>query len=256
MEKVLSDIGLNKNEIDVYLGLLYEGEMTPSHVADHTGLSRTNSYAILKGLAKKEIIEEFEKKKKLHYRVLHPQTLIEMVKAKRERQENAYKNLSLMMPKLIDDFEIVSGVPGASYLKGVNELERVYKDISQARKDVYVFSSKYSQDKKEAIALMRKYIKEQAKLGIKAKVLMPQNSKKSETGKKNNLVEVKYLPASFLLFSQIIVYGDAIAITSFKTNVVTTWIGDKDMAQTFRTIFMTLWDSDIGGKLYKTVARV
>lgn len=241
MEKVLLDIGLNKNEVEVYQALLLEGEMTPNQVAEQTGLSRTNAYAILKGLVKKEVIEEFEKKKKLAYKVLHPQTLIEMMKAKRERQENAYKNLSLMMPKLIDDYEIATSVPGASYLKGVKELERVYKDISRAKKEVYIFSSKYSNNKKEATALMRKYIKEQARLGIKAKVLMPKSSHKSETSKKNNLVEVRFLPHSFLLFSQILVYGDAIAITSFKSNLVTTWIGDKDMAQTLRTVFLTLW---------------
>jgi len=252
MQKVLEDIGLNKNETLVYLDLLYRGEMIPSKISENIGLARTNVYAILKGLVRKEIIEEFERKKKLTYKVKHPQALLELMKEKRQREEESYKNLSLMVPKLVDEYEIVTGIPGASYLKGVDELRRVYEDISAVKKDVYVFGSKYARDKKEASAIMKEYIKEQSSLGIKAKVLMPRTSAKKTTDAKkdkNSLVETKYLPPAFLLYSQVIVYGRAIAITSFKKQIITTWIGDEDMAQTFRTIFMTLWDSEIGERV-------
>ena len=58
MKKILEDIGLNKNEALVYNTLLYKGEMIPSQIAEYTGITRANSYAILKSLVEKGVIEE------------------------------------------------------------------------------------------------------------------------------------------------------------------------------------------------------
>lgn len=258
MQEVLENIGLNKNETVVYGALLHSGEMTASRVAEKTGLTRTNSYAVLKTLLKKGIISEFSKKKKLTYQVEHPQTLLDFVKEKRQKEEEAYKELTLHMPKMIDDYEIVTSVPGASYLKGMNELKRVYDDILGAKKDVYVMASKYAREKKEVMRFMEEYLVKQGKAGIHSKAIVPMvsSSKKFDKSDKEYLdnagkykTEVKLFPPTFLLYSQVMVYGDAIAITNFKNQIVTTWIGDKDMAQTFRTIFMALWENNLGEQI-------
>lgn len=258
MKKVLEEIGLNKNEILVYDTLLYKGEMTPSQIAENSGLSRTNAYAVLKGLLKKNIIKEFEKRKKLTYQVEHPQKLLDFVKEKRQKQEEAYKDLSLYMPKLIGDYEIITSTPGASYHKGLDELRRVYDEIIGLKKDVYVIASKYGRERKDVSKFMQEYLDKQSKAGIRSKAIVPITSdmkkfdiEEDEYKKraKKNLVEIKAFPPTFITYSQVLVYGNTVAITSFKNEIHTTWIGDKEMAQTFRTIFMTLWDSEIGEKI-------
>lgn len=252
---ILEDIGLNKNEALVYQTLLNKGELIASQVAETTKLNRPNAYAILKSLTQKGVIEEFDKKKKLTYRVDHPQKLLDFMQNKRQEQEEKYKELSLIMPKLIDDYEIVMNKPGVSYLEGFDGFKRVYQDILKTKKDVYVMVSKYARERKEIREFMTIQITKQKERGVKVKAIRPEISK-SSLGEaeyieraKHSLVEIKSMPPSFLLYSQVLIYGDTVAITSFKNKFITTWIQNKDIAQTMRTIFMTMWDSGIGEKI-------
>ncbi|HUD03324.1 MAG TPA: helix-turn-helix domain-containing protein [Patescibacteria group bacterium] len=59
----LEQVGLNQSEIKIYKRLLDYGELTPPRLAMLTGLTRQNTYAALKTLVNKQLIEDVTNKK-------------------------------------------------------------------------------------------------------------------------------------------------------------------------------------------------
>lgn len=82
VETFLRNLGLNENEIKVYLYLLSHGESIASIVAKRLNLKRAAAYATLESLEQKEMITSFIKNDVKHFDAIEPDDIVEICENK------------------------------------------------------------------------------------------------------------------------------------------------------------------------------
>ncbi len=92
INNILSELGLKEKEIEIYLKILEQGKTTPAHIARLTGINRSTTYNIAKGLIERGIILEDVGDKQIYLIALPPEELKNITR-KEERELLDKKNL-------------------------------------------------------------------------------------------------------------------------------------------------------------------
>ncbi len=77
LRSALRELGLTKNEVDVYLALTQQGEAPAAAIAKRVGLPRTTTIGILERFQEQGLITSHTYRGKLYYWVESPQVLVE-----------------------------------------------------------------------------------------------------------------------------------------------------------------------------------
>lgn len=102
----LKQIGLSDNEATVYLAVLEKGRITPTEVANETGLNHVTSYRVLKYLVEKKLISETrEGEKKLYFSIEDPDHVRWYLRRKRQEVEDQEGYLDELLPNLKTIYE-------------------------------------------------------------------------------------------------------------------------------------------------------
>ena len=134
--EILKKVGLTDSQARVYYCLLQDGTMSPPELAEKTGLSRENCYAIANRLTELGIIEHTDDKK-ANYRVLNPSALEVLAEKRRKIMAKNEKFVKDNLSSLMDIFYANNEMPGARTLEGPDGIKEVYLDILRVKKDVY-----------------------------------------------------------------------------------------------------------------------
>ena len=147
-QSVYKEIGLNENEITVYNLLLEYGELSPPKITALTSINRQNSYAILKALLEKGLVEEGIRKNKLIYRPLHPQKLVEYIEYKKKNTQLAEEALRSALPELSSLYHLSTNKPGITFFEGLEGVKKIYEDILKEKpEELLVFRSPHDKEK-------------------------------------------------------------------------------------------------------------
>ncbi|OGJ51866.1 hypothetical protein A2335_01840 [Candidatus Peregrinibacteria bacterium RIFOXYB2_FULL_32_7] len=82
IENFLRTLGLNENEINVYLYLLTHGESIASVISKRLEMKRVTVYSTLESLEKKEVIASFSKNNVAHFDAVEPDDIEELCQQK------------------------------------------------------------------------------------------------------------------------------------------------------------------------------
>jgi sugar-specific transcriptional regulator TrmB len=241
-QNLLEQAGLNKNEANVYQIVLEHGEIAPPRVAEISGLSRQNGYAVLKSLTQKELIEELDKRKKLVYRPLPPQSLLEYTEKRKKTAELAEKALQSALPELTSLFNLSTNRPGITYFEGVNGIKKIYEDtLKEKPEEILVFRS--ALDLEKLGPFIEGYTKRRARLNIKTRIISPMQGSAEVKALDASLLKTrKYIPESlFKLNTEIDIYRDQVAFIAFDKKVMGFVVSSKDIAQTLTVLFELIW---------------
>jgi len=94
IENFLHNLGLNTNEIKVYLYLLSHGESIASIIAKRTELKRPAVYATLESLEQKDMIISFVKNDVNHFDAIEPEDIVEVCENKVNEMSRLAKKAS------------------------------------------------------------------------------------------------------------------------------------------------------------------
>ena len=241
-KEILTKIGLNKEEAKIYETLLEEGPMTVIAISKKTGLTRTNAYNYLYSLIERGLIYSSEKGKKTYFQPNSPEKLRAFLEKKKKEGEIAELEFANILPKLISTFLASSNRPSVIHWEGIKGLEKIYDDILKEKKNLLIFASIIDRIMPEFNKLIDKQIKKQAKAGIKVRTLIRKELMTANYIKKLKPLKIEarglnnYHPTS-----QIIIYGDKVAITSFKKDLMSTLIENESIANSLRNIFEIIW---------------
>jgi sugar-specific transcriptional regulator TrmB len=130
----LSNLGLSKAEISVYLHLLKQGLSSPAQVSKGTGIARPHCYGILESLESQGLITSQKiKNKREAYLARDPQALFETLKRKQESIER-------ILPDLRDLHAANKNKPQIQYFDGKDEVKLIYKQ-SLKSEEIYAIGS-------------------------------------------------------------------------------------------------------------------
>lgn len=221
-------------------------------------LKRPNTYAVLDALIRKGLATKKRCRKKAVFEAQPPSRLTALAAERFAVLQNAKLALEKALPELNALYTASTERPVVQFFSGLIGLEKVYDDILKSRPaEVLVFASLFSRKVPGFGALVDRQVRRQMKAGIKARALRGSTGD-IETDKQHIIqdekldIQRRLLPAAtFRLPGQIVIYQNKVAITTFKTDLTTTWLENTDVAQTLRLIFEKLWTfSEAGFRQY------
>lgn len=241
-ESLLEQSGLNQSEVKIYKRLLEYGELTPPRLSELTGLTRQNTYAALRTLASKQLIEQIPRRKNLTYQAQHPNKLVEFVDKQIDETKIVQKSLTANLSELVSLYNLSNSKPGIAYFEGLENVKKIYLDVLRAKPDeVLVFRSTHDDEKLGNFLIDIK--RRRALNGTKTRMIsqtVVTNEKIQED--KKLLIQRKYVPDEvFHLDTEVAITSSQVSFITFDKKVNGFVITSKELAQTLRTIFESLW---------------
>ncbi len=249
-DKKLQEIGLGKNQAEIYSLLISGGKKKGSELAKEVGLSRQLTYKVLDELMELGLVEKEKKSGSAGlFLPAHPSKLEELLFKKEAEIKRAQKELGATIDALTSQYNLTAGKPGVQFFEGEEGVRKVLEETLSV-KDEIIYTIVDSQTLEKEIAdIDQLYVQERIKKKIKKKIIMidsPEARKYLEKNKNNKLTEIKIAPRgeikNFYAVNQI--YNQKVAYITFKNKSLTSSIiSDPDIYKLNRFLFEALWES-------------
>lgn len=170
----LLKLGLNTNQALVYELLIKNGSMRASRLSGLVGkaLSRPMVYALLDELLEAGLVEKEEIDGVTRFSPAHPSALQSFVERERATADAKSAVASLLIPKIVSDYNLTGAKPGVRFFEGDHGMRMVLEDSLTAKTEVYSYADlesiqKYIPD------INTEYVNKRERLSIKKKGLVP-----------------------------------------------------------------------------------
>ncbi|MDP7520635.1 MAG: helix-turn-helix domain-containing protein [Candidatus Pacearchaeota archaeon] len=233
---VLESIGLNKNEILVYLDLIRIGKSSAGNISKRTKIHRSNMYDILEKLVKKEIIDQITENEKKFFYPKEPRDLLNYLKQKEEELEKIVPEIEKIQNKPKEERKV-------SITEGLNPVKNIIMQFLDSEKSIDVYGTP-----KEAEDLLGGFIPEFHKLRIKKKIPMRHifgidSLKRVRELNEMEYTEARYFPSSYNSKISTNICCDKIILILWDMPVSAIIIENKQVAETYKNYFEILWES-------------
>ncbi len=241
-KKILENFGLEKDEVNVYLAGLELGEASVQNLAKKAGVKRPTTYKILDNLIAKGVFYQTLKGKKRLFGAEDPEKLQTALKQKEIE-------LVKIMPELKSIYNILETKPKIKFYEGLNGAINVYEDTlaSAGRNDVIltytgisklfdIFPKDYAEE----------YFRRRVEKNIRVKMIAI-DSEESREWQKNAMRDLRDIilvsDDKFNFFGDTEIYGNKVALISYKENFMAIVIESEQIANMQRFIFNLAWDN-------------
>lgn len=242
MFKELQDIGLSEKEARVYLAALELGRTTAEKLATHAKVNRSTTYVQLETLMKKGLMSTCEEEKKTYFSPESPELLKRLIAKQRDEISSKERDLSLVLPALLQQFEgagerpVVRFFPGKEGITAVREEVLTMKDkklcvVLSSESMLKLFTGKELDDytaRRTAARISSRAIYTKAEYFRKAAQEM------------DELTDHRFLPDTPLTID-IRIFDDKTALFSLEGALFAMVIESKQIASSMRNIFNFLW---------------
>ena len=244
----MEEIGLDKNEVKVYLALLELGLSKTGALVDKSGVQSSRIYKILEQLIEKGLVSHTQIKNIKHFKAQSPSRLFEFIESQKKLLFGKEKKLSSIISLLKERQNIGEGLgekeqkiqvfEGVRGIKTALEfvLDVLYKD------DLFVVFGAPKIGNEKLHGFFNYFHQRRIKKGIKYKVIYNADAKEfGEQRKKYKLTKVKYLQKEMNTPSVFWLFGDYVALVVFSDEPVVLLIKDKQIVESFQTYFDFIW---------------
>ena len=240
--KTLQDIGLSKEEVEIYLAGLELGESTVQNIAKKAGIKRPTAYLIIDSLIKKGLFYQTFKGKKRLFGAQNPKDL--EVELKRKAFE-----LTKIMPELNSIYNTLEFKPKVRFYEGVAGTMAVYNDmldLTPENGEMLSFAGMKNLFDTLPKEFAIDYFTRRIKKNIKPKIIAIDSEESREWVKnaEEEMREILIVPENQSNFSgDIEIYGDRVALISYKENFMTIVVESKEIANMQRLMFNLIWNN-------------
>jgi len=245
IKKIFNEIGLSSKESAVYGALLRLGTAKAAQIASAADLQRTTAYDILRTLAHKGLITKFMKKSSAFYSAGDPRSL----NAYLDREEQQYhsenerrkKRIENLLPELISIAKNGSVAPKVRFFEGKKGMREALEDTLAARTEILAYAN-LGAIFEAAPDYFPNYLANRIKKKIHARAIAPDTEiwRKALSRSRDELREVRFLPAGNTYTPEINIYDDKMLIISWEENIALI-VESKQLAALQRIIFDNLW---------------
>ncbi len=236
--EILKEIGLQENEISVYLALLELEEALASELSQKTKLNRTLVYYLLGRLIGKGLVSYFIKNNTKYFRASDPHKLLDFLKDKENKIIGVIPELlSLKKPRTEKPkIEVYEGKEGIKTILNtlIRDKPKEWLDITSGK--TYMIIPHF----------LDKWEKQRIKAGIRARAIVDLSKdgiKRAKELEKLEDTEIRYFPKGGATPSHIWIWKNKVTIAliteDYPLGVV---IENKEVADRFKGFFEWLWD--------------
>ena len=242
----LKQIGLTDGEIKVYQALLDLGETTKTKLAKQSGVSPSNIYDITNRLLEKGIISKVEKNGVAHFSPANPRHFLDFLDLKEQEIEKERDIITKLLPSLIARYQDAKEKVNIEVFLGWNGLKTIFEELLESctSKDKnYVFGASSGENDRQADIFFLKYSRMREKKGIQTKIIFNKDMKKRKE-RINFFLRSKKYEVRFLnqtTPTEIMVYKNITAIIILTKEPLVIRITGKEVADSFKQYFDTMW---------------
>ena len=247
----LLDLGLQENEVKIYLALLELGKGSVTQISRKAGLNRTTGYDILERLGIQGLINRARTgKKRIEYVAEPPSRLKQYLEDKRRLYDRRVDELKDLLPGL-QALHKTDIKPVIKVVEGKEEMQKLYYNVLESKSEVYSILNlkRYGHDFEEMGTHQEI---ERSKRGIKEKVLAIENEAakgwydKIYAGKpeKQALTEYRWLPdgEKYSTEGEVKIFDDkVVGVLSKPEENVAFEIQSQTFADFLRLVFEVAW---------------
>jgi sugar-specific transcriptional regulator TrmB len=244
-EKELENLGLSEKETKVYLASLELGAETVQNISKKSGINRATTYVQIELLKAKGLMSEFEKGKKTFYIAESPSRLSRLLNVYEKDLELKKAEVARILPFLNDIFAGAGEKPKVRFFEGM-EGARAMQDDFLAVEDKKIQSFTNPDKLFELLPKHEEdYTKRRIEQGIQTEVIYTRKDGPIENANDaSKLRTTKFVsPEKFPMAADVTIFGNKVAIVTYKAKPIGVVIEDKEIADTMRSIFYLIWES-------------
>lgn len=237
INNILQNLGLDDKETKIYLALLELGSGTIQEVAQKSGVKRTNVYNFIGSMKDKGIVSEVVEDNKIILVPENPNVLV-------TRAENNYQEVKQALPELMGIFNLPGNKPKVKFYEGVEGLKKAYNEMLESgEKAIYGFSDY----KKLFEAIPEDWAWNFPERRKENKITFYCIAKNDEWGRKVQAKDKEHLRETRLADSvqfdtEINIYGNKVAMMSFRRPYSAVIIEDRAIAMSMKSIWQGWWN--------------
>lgn len=236
INQVLESIGLNKNEVKIYLDLIRYSRSSALDISKRTHIHRSNTYDAIRKLIDRGFVNEIIEEKKKMFKAVGPEKIKDFV-----RQQEL--EIDSIIP-MLNQFCSFSENNGSTIMtcKGIFALRESLADLLNKNQDIYILGAPHQIINTLGLG----FIKEFHRIRIKKKIQMNHIYNQDAMDRIKVLNKMKYTEARCLekkYQSSVVttICGDTVLLYIFTNPVTTIVIKDQAVAESYRNHFLALW---------------
>ncbi len=232
--KTLRSMGFSESEAQVYLSALELGASTVQVLAKKAKVSRVTTYAVIESLTRVGLMSSVEKGKKKLFQAESPERLSSFVHARVKQMEATLREVeaSVHELKLVQRGE----KPVVKMFEGPEAMKAIQEDVLRS-KTPYI-------DEFGNLDELLKYIPRSTlqSFGDMIRKFSPKMrtflfAKEQEIKPVTQTVEVFRLPDTMRFSGHVFVYGNRVALSTYKGKQISVIIESIDLVETMRAMF-------------------
>ncbi|NQZ85050.1 MAG: winged helix-turn-helix transcriptional regulator [Nanoarchaeales archaeon] len=236
IKQTLSNFGLDKIEIQIYLYILQNGDSSQQEITHKTGLLRQTIYDRVRTLESKGILSKIKKDLKPFYKAISPEIFLEQIK---EKEQEIIK----ILPVLNKLKKVSNTKTSSSTFTGLKALKKLMLLTLTQNKEILWIANKENNDEIFSDYFWHNYGARRIEKDITIKLLIePTTNKDWKTDKKlkrftktNGFVKEKN--------SSMILFNNQVILYSIEQGTYTgTHITDNNLYLFFKEIFNKLYN--------------
>lgn len=236
LNDALQYLGLNEKQAKVYLALLQMGSGSVPAISIKAGTKRPTTYLLVEELRMKGLVTLFPKKKKAVYTAESPRRLLE---EQREKEEIIRTSL----PELLAIYNSQKEKPKVTYYQGEDNIVKLYEEIFKEKE--ILFYGSIASISTEVYKKVEKYLEVIRKESLNVREILQADEKSIQFAKENASEnhQIKIAPVNFQFPTDNMIYGNKVAIVTYKNAPMAVVIESSDVVVTYKSMFEIIWDS-------------
>lgn len=247
LELLFRHAGMMEKQAKLYRLLLAEGEGRVSVIARKSGINRVNVYALLRDLATRGVVVEFEKDRVVYFRPEPPEKIIDIIEGRKRQMEVAKTLGTDLLPQMTAAWKSAVGRPVVRYFEGEEGVKKVFEDVYAPGKSEVIGCVGLEEPSHELYEhIIKRLMPLRIRRKIFARALNPDSPRARELKQRDReqLREIFLCdPKRYPLPAEIDIYQDTVAFLSFERgDFVGVALENRAFATTMRSIFTLLFD--------------
>jgi HTH-type transcriptional regulator, sugar sensing transcriptional regulator len=248
LKNTLKTLGLNDNEIEIYLTLITLGSAPASVIGKRANIERSHTIYLCKRLVKKGFITFIEKNKTFIFTPVPPKELLKITEKEKKQVEDKETKLHQIIGELQNMINPNAALPKIQFFEGVDGMINIYKDMLKENKDIYDCNMVDRTYMHEDVInyWTNEYMPQREKMTNRSFSLYNRQTGKDEYTKYDKKVRRITLFLSqedFPFRSQILIYGKKVAFCSLAaTDLTGAIIENEAIWETQFSMFRLAWN--------------
>jgi HTH-type transcriptional regulator, sugar sensing transcriptional regulator len=235
LNEALTQFGLTEKEARIYLALLELGSASVQKIAQKAQIARATAYDILESLKNQQLASIFEKGATKYYSPTDPTRIRVLARQKNEIIEDVFPQLKAL-------YGLQSEKPKVRFYEGKEGMKIILEENLKDAQENFTFGS--AEDLFATLDFFPEFVKKRVKLKIPVKVILRESTKARERQKlgPKELREVRIIPAKYEFHAMTMIFGNKIAMFSFKKTFIALLIESEELAAMQKMMFKLIWD--------------